>query len=42
MDTDFLFLPYIQPEIRKVTIVYIHDPDFEGQPSRSSDLLEFF
>ena len=27
---------YIQPEIRKVVIIYIYDLDFEGKPSRSS------
>ena len=39
IDTEILFSLYIQPEIRKVTIVYIYDLGFEGQPSRSSDLF---
>ena len=42
IDTEILSLLYIQPEIRKVIIVYIHDLGFEGQPSRSSDLFQFF
>ena len=42
IDTEILFLLYIQPEIRKVIIVYIYDLGFEGQPSRSSDLFQFF
>ena len=40
IDTEiFLSVLFIQPEIRKVIIVYIYDLDFEGQPSRSSDLF---
>ena len=39
IDTEILSLPNIQPEIRKVILVYIYDLGFEGQPSRSSDLL---
>ena len=39
IDTEIWFVLYIQTEIRKVIIVYIHDLDFEGQPSRSSDLF---
>ena len=42
LDLEILSVLYIQPEIRKVPkviIVYIHDLDFEGQPSRSSDLF---
>ena len=42
IDTEILSLLYIQPEIRKVMIVYRHDLEFEGQPSRSSDLFQFF
>ena len=42
IDTEILSLLYIQPEIRKVIIVYINDLGFEGQPSRSSDLFQFF
>ena len=42
IDTEILSLLYIQPEIRKVIIVYIHDLGFEDQPSRSSDLFQFF
>ena len=42
IDTEILSALYIQPEIRKVTIVYIYDLGFEGQPSRSSDLFQFF
>ena len=38
--TEILSVPYIRPEIRKVIIVYIFD--FEGQPSRSRDLFQFF
>ena len=37
IDTEILSVLYIQPEIRKVTIVHINDLDFQGQPSRSSD-----
>ena len=39
IDTEIMSVPYIQPEIRKVIIVYIYDHGFEGQPSRSSDLF---
>ena len=39
IDTEILSVLYIQPEIRKVTVVYIYDFGFEGQPSRSSDLF---
>ena len=40
IDTEILsVLLYIQPEIRKVIIVYIYDLGFESQPSRSSDLF---
>ena len=37
IDTEILSVLYIQPEIRKVTIAYIYDLGFEGQPSRSSN-----
>ena len=39
IDIEILSVLYIQPEIRKVIIVYIYDLGFEGQPSRSSDLF---
>ena len=39
IDTEILSVLYIQPEKRKVIIVYIYDLCFEGQPSRSSDLF---
>ena len=39
IDTKIMSVLYIQPEIRKVIIVYIDDLGFEGQPSRSSDLF---
>ena len=39
INTEILSVPYIQPEIRKVIIVYIYDLGFEGQPSRSSNLF---
>ena len=42
IDTEILSVLYIQPEIRKVIIVYIYDLDFEGQSSRSSNLFQFF
>ena len=42
IDTEILSLLCIQPEIRKVIIVYMDDLDFEGQPSRSSNLFQFF
>ena len=42
IDTEISSVPYIQPEIRKVIIVYIYDLNFEGQPSRSSNLFQFF
>ena len=37
IDTEIMSVLYIQPEIRKVIIVYIDDLGFQGQPSRSSD-----
>ena len=42
IDTEILSVLYIQPEIRKVIIVYIYDLGFEGQPSRSRDFFYFF
>ena len=42
IDTEILSVLYIQPEIRKVIIVYICDLGFEGQPSRSSNFFYFF
>ena len=39
IDTKLLSVLYIQPEIRKVIVVYIYDLGFEGQPSRSSNLF---
>ena len=42
IDTEILSVPYIQPEIWKVIIIYIYDLEFEGQPSRSRDLFQFF
>ena len=42
IDTEILSVLYIQPEIRKVIIVYIYDIGFEGQPSRSSNLFYLF
>ena len=39
IDTEILSVLHIQPEIRKVIIVYIYDLGFEGQPSSSSDLF---
>ena len=39
IDTEIMSVLYIQPEIRKVIIVYIDDLGFEGQPSRSRDLF---
>ena len=39
INTEILSVLYIQPEIRKVIIVYIYDLGFEGQPSRSSNLF---
>ena len=39
IDNEILSVLYIQPEIRKVMEVYIYDLDFEGQPSRSSNLF---
>ena len=39
IDTKILPVLYIQPELRKVIIVYIYDLGFEGQPSRSSNLF---
>ena len=38
IDTEILSVLYIQPEIRKVIIVYIYNLGFEGQSSKSSDL----
>ena len=40
-DTEIFSVLYIQPEIRKVIIVYFNDLSFEGHPSRSSDLFQF-
>ena len=42
IDTEILSVPYIQPEIWKVIIVYIYYLEFKGQPSRSRDLFQFF
>ena len=42
LDTKISSLLYIQPEIQKVILVYIYYLDFIGQPSRSSDLFQFF
>ena len=42
IDTEILSLLYIQPDIRKVIKVYIYYLGFEDQPSRSSDLFQFF
>ena len=42
IDTEILSVPYIQPEIWKVIIVYMYDLEFEGQLSRSRDLFQFF
>ena len=42
IDTEILSVLNIQPKIQKVMIVYTHDLGFEGQPSRSSDLFQFF
>ena len=42
IDTENLSVLYIQPEIRRVIIVYIYDLGFEGQPSRSIDLFQLF
>ena len=39
IDKEIFSVLYIQPEIRKVIIVYIYDLGFESQPSRSR---EFF
>ena len=39
IDTEILYVPYIQPEIRKVITVCIDDLGFEGQPPRSRDLF---
>ena len=41
IDTKISSVLYIQPEIRKVILVYIYDLGFEGQPSRSSNLFYF-
>ena len=42
IDTEIVSVLYIQPEIRKVIIVYIYDLGIQGQPSRSSNLFQFF
>ena len=42
IDTEILSVPYIQPEIWKVIIVYMYDLEFEGQPSRLRNLFQFF
>ena len=42
IDIEILSVLYIQPEIRKAAGVYIYDLGFEGQPSRSSDFVQFF
>ena len=42
IDTEILSALYMQPEIRKVIIVYIYDLGFEGQLSKSSELFQFF
>ena len=39
IDTEIMSVLHIQPEIRKVIIVYIDDLGFESQPSRSSNLF---
>ena len=39
IDTEIMSVLYIQPEIRKVIIVYIDDLGFEGQPSKSINLF---
>ena len=39
IDTEILSVLHIQPEIRKVILVYIYGLGFQGQPSRSSDLF---
>ena len=39
IDTEILSVLHIQPEIRKVIIVYNYDLGFKGQPSRSSYLF---
>ena len=39
IDTEIMSVLYIQPEIRKVIIVYIDDLGFESQTSRSSELF---
>ena len=42
IDTEILSVLYhIQPEIRKVMIVYIYDLGFESHSSSSSDLFQF-
>ena len=41
IDTKILSVPYIQPEIWKVIIVYMYDLEYEGQPSRSRDYFSF-
>ena len=42
IDTEILSVPYIQSEIWKVILVYMYDLEFEGQPSKSRDLFQFF
>ena len=39
IDTEILYVPCVQPEIRKVITVCIDDHGLEGQPSRSRDLF---
>ena len=41
-DTEISSLLYIQPKIRKIIKVCIYDRGFEGHPSRSSELFQFF
>ena len=42
IDTEILSVPYLQPEIWKVILVYMYGLEFEGQPSRSRNLFQFF
>ena len=42
IDTEILSVLHIQPELRKVIIVYNYDLEFENQPSRSSELFQLF
>ena len=39
IDIEILYVLYIQPEIRKVIIVYIYDLGFLNQPSRSRNFF---